>query len=266
MYRVSQLFVYPIKSLGGIQVASADVADRGFQYDRRWMLVDESMKFLTQRVHRQMALLDVTLSAGKVSVKHKVTGDLIEFGLEDNSHKLMNAQVWEDQVEVCGVNENVDQWFSDVLKIKCRLVYMPDKSKRYVDNNYALAEEITSLSDGYPFLIIGQAALDDLNSRLEEKISVSRFRPNIVFEGGNPFDEDNWKEFIINDIKFSPVKPCARCVITTINPETAVKSEEPLLTLSKYRKSNNKILFGQNLLHEGNGILSVGDLLKVHMK
>lgn len=266
MYRVSELFIYPVKSLGGIPLASANVTDRGFQYDRRWMLLDDHNKFLTQRTHPQMTLLDVDIINGKVAVKHRLSGDRIEFELEQNTNNLIDALIWEDQVEVCGVNENLDEWFSDILRIKCRLVYMPDKSKRYVDRKYASSEEITSLSDGYPFLIIGQAALNDLNNRLNEKITIARFRPNIVFEGGNPFDEDNWNEIIINEIKFLPVKPCARCTVTTINPETAIRGEEPLFTLSQYRKSNNKIYFGQNLIHEGKGIISIGDELKVSLK
>jgi hypothetical protein len=138
---------------------------------------------------------------------------------------------------------------------------MPEESQRKTDVQYALTgEEITSFSDGYPILIIGQSSLNDLNNRLENPVNINRFRPNFVFTHGEPFEEDNWHEFTVGNIRFFGVKPCARCIMTTINQETGEKKDkEPLLTLNKYRKAGNKILFGQNVLISQLGTVSVGD-------
>ncbi len=147
--------------------------------------------------------------------------------------------------------------------MQCRLVYMPDATNRRVDKAYASYDEITSFSDAYPISLIGQLSLDDLNTRLQEPVPINRFRPNIVFTGGEPFEEDTMEEFSINDIKFSGVKLCARCVVTTINQDDGEKGNEPLKTLATYRMRNNKIYFGHNLLHKGSGVISVGDELEI---
>jgi uncharacterized protein YcbX len=143
------------------------------------------------------------------------------------------------------------------------MVFMPDETERFVDRSYAAQNEIVSFADAYPFLIIGQSSLDDLNSRLEEKLPMNRFRPNFVFDGGEPYEEDNWKKFKIGEVIFEAVKPCSRCVTTTIDQENAAKTDEPLKTLSSYRMINNKVMFGMNLIHEGTGILRVGDEIEV---
>lgn len=140
---------------------------------------------------------------------------------------------------------------------------MPEETHREVDQRYAQPGMITSFSDAYPFLLIGQGSLDDLNNRLAEPLPMNRFRPNIVFTGGQAFDEDLMNHIKIAGIDFYGAKLCARCVLTTINQETAVKAKEPLKTLATYRLKNKKILFGQNLIHEGTGVISVGSTLNV---
>jgi uncharacterized protein YcbX len=265
MLEVSELFIYPIKSLGGISVASAKITDRGFQYDRRWMLVDSDYCFLTQREFPQMALLQVQLSDAGLKVQHKINREqTVHIPMPAEINETTRVQVWSDHCKAEFVSSELDEWFSDMLSLKCRLVYMPDSSKRRVDTRYASHNELTSFSDGYPFLIIGRSSLDDLNSRLSEPLPVNRFRPNIVFTGAEPFHEDVMKHFSINDIQFYGVKLCARCVITTINQDNAVQAKEPLKTLSAYRQKNNKIYFGQNLLHDGKGEIYVGDLITIH--
>jgi uncharacterized protein YcbX len=156
----------------------------------------------------------------------------------------------------------MDDWFSEILGIKCHLVKMPESSERKVDRNY-VENKIVSFADGYPFLIIGQSSLEDLNSRMEVPLPMNRFRTNFVFTGGNSFDEDNWNKFKIGNVIFKSVKPCARCVITTTNQETAERLQEPLLTLSKYRKIDNKVMFGMNLVCESTGEVKVGDIINL---
>ena len=150
-----------------------------------------------------------------------------------------------------------------MLGINCRLVHMPDETKRVVDQRYAPGDAITSFSDAYPFMIIGQASLDDLNSRLDEILPINRFRPNIVFTGGQPYEEDQTSHFTVSGIDFYGVKLCARCNIITINQENAHMGKEPTKTLAGYRKKDNKILFGQNLVHKGVGVIAIGDRMQI---
>jgi uncharacterized protein YcbX len=161
------------------------------------------------------------------------------------------------------VNPDLDDWFSQILFVQCRLVFMPDDSIRPVDPEYASAEHIAAFADAYPALIISEASLKDLNSRLDEELPMNRFRPNIVISGTAPYMEDRLEHFTINGINFYGVKLCARCVLTGVNQEDATTGKEPLKTLASYRRKGHKILFGQNLIHNGTGIISVGSELEV---
>lgn len=264
MLSISHLYVYPIKSLGGIELSAARLTDRGIEHDRRWMLVDEDNRFLTQREFPQMALLRAAIHANELTVYEKGNEvDKISVKLYPTGSELIKVQVWDDTCDAIQMNDDVNQWFSQKLNRMCKLVYMPDASKRGVDEGYALQEDLTGFSDGFPVLMIGQASLDDLNSRLEIAVPMNRFRPNIVFTGGTAFEEDTMKHFQINGIDFYAVKPCARCVVTTTDQETGITAKEPLKTLSTYRTGNNKVYFGQNILYKNEGIIKVGDELKV---
>jgi uncharacterized protein YcbX len=135
---------------------------------------------------------------------------------------------------------------------------MPDTTKRKVNSKY-IDNQIVSFADGYPFLIIGEESLVDLNNRLKDPLPVNRFRPNLVFSGGEPFDEDGWMRFKIGGVEFRSIKPCSRCVVTTVDQNTSNKSKEPLKTLSQYREVNGKVMFGMNLVCEVTGKLKMGD-------
>lgn len=264
MLSISHLYVYPIKSLGGFEISSAKLTDRGFEHDLRWMLVDEQHQFLTQRDFPQMALLRTAIQANELTVYEKGNEmDKIHVNLYPTGSNMIRVQVWDDMCEAIELSDEVDQWFSQKLNRVCKLVYMPDDSKRKVDADYAKADELTGFSDAFPVLMIGQASLDDLNSRLETPVPMNRFRPNIVFTGGSPFEEDTMKHFQINGIDLYAVKPCARCVVTTTDQETGIIAKEPLKTLSTYRTGNNKVYFGQNILYRNEGMIKVGDELKV---
>jgi len=265
MVSISQLYIYPIKSLGGIAVNSALVTDRGLQNDRRFMLVDDNKVFLTQREHRTMALLKTIIEGNELLVYHKDSpGDKLRVPLvPEPSTMTTDVNVWDDWCQGQYIHEEADTWFSEKLNFSCRLVYMPESSKRRVDGRYALDNDITNFSDGYPVLMIGQSSLDDLNSRMEEALPVNRFRPNIVITGSQPFEEDTMEHFSVNKINFYGVKLCARCVIPTTNQETGVTGKEPLKTLAQYRRIDNKVLFGQNVLCHGTGKISVDDEVKI---
>jgi uncharacterized protein YcbX len=263
MLQVSELFIYPIKSLGGISVQNAVVTSRGLQHDRRWMLVNEHGHFITQREFPQMALLKATVEAiGIVVYHHHSTGPIL-IPFNDDRKPLQQFAVWDDTCMGQYVSEEFDEWFSEALNMQCRLVYMPDDSEREVDQRYAKPGMITSFADAYPFLLIGQSSLDDLNKRMAQPLPMNRFRPNIVFTGGDAYSEDLMNQITIAGLTFYGAKLCARCVLTTIDQQTAMKAKEPLKTLASYRMKNNKIMFGQNLVHENTGIISVGDELNV---
>jgi uncharacterized protein YcbX len=262
LYTLSEINIYPIKSLAGISLQSSEVEERGLKYDRRWLLVNESNSFFTQREFPEMALIKVAAEDTGLKIHHKtkiVEPLFIPFEFEHT--KKDKVIIWNDTVPGEFYNDQIDGWFSDILDTKCRLVKMPESTRRVVDKTY-VKNKIVSFADGYPFLIIGQASLDDLNSRLNKFLPMNRFRPNFVFTGGNPYEEDKWKKFKIGDVKFRAVKPCARCVITTTDQETAERAHEPLLTLSKYRKIENKVMFGMNLVCESTGEVKIGDKIE----
>ncbi|MES2807198.1 MAG: MOSC N-terminal beta barrel domain-containing protein [Bacteroidota bacterium] len=267
MLQVSQLYIYPIKSLGGIRLDNATVTDRGFKYDRRWMLIDHNNRFISQREFAQMALLKTDISDKFLTVTNTSTKTSINIPLIPINKEFTKVNVWDDSCDAVLLSDEIDSWFTAALGMAVRLVYMPDNSHRYIEEKYAQDNEITSFSDAFPFLLIGQSSLDDLNSRLEVSLPINRFRPNIVFTGALPYFEDVMDSFAINGIGFNGAKLCARCVMITIDQQDGSSSKEPTKTLAGYRTKNKKIYFGQNLIHHGVGTISVGDeitLLSTH--
>lgn len=270
--RLSEIWIYPIKSLGGIRMNQSAVLEKGLPYDRRWMLVDDNGVFMTQRNNPAMALLklkmdpdnnrngDLKVVHSRQSMVHSISLYPTILGTEER------VQIWDDYVMAGEVSEESSAWFSDALEQKCKLVYFPEKNARAVDPRYKVNDEHVSLADGYPFLIIGQEALNLLNSKLDQPIPMNRFRPNFVFTGGEPNEEDSWRNFTIGKNRFMGVKPCARCAIPTINQDTAEKGIEPTRTLATYRKKENKIMFGQNVLAIDHQEIKEGDLITIQTR
>ncbi len=261
---VQDIFIYPIKSLGGIRLSEAKVEEKGFQYDRRWMLVDEEGMFISQRTFPQLALLGVSLSERGLEVLHKKDPKIsIQIPFELAAGPDLMVTVWDDQVLAKVVHPDFDRWFSEFLGFKVSLVILPESSHRKVDPRYSVQSESVSFADGMPYLIIGQESLNDLNSRLEVPVPMDRFRPNIVFSGGKPFLEDSLRKIKIGVVDFQIVKPCARCVMTTVDQESGIKGKEPLKTLASYRTINNKVMFGQNALALQSGKIKIGELIQL---
>lgn len=255
---VTNLYIYPIKSLGGIAVDVANVTSRGLEHDRRWMLVDSDNRFLSQRSFPRMAQLRTSIHEGALEVHDMLEpAERCTLPLALQTGETLKVDIWDDVCDAISADAATNAWFSERLGQAAKLVYMPDASIRPVDPSYAVGNDITSFSDGYPVLIIGQASLDLLNSKLEIPVPMERFRPNIVFSGGEPHEEDRMRQFSINGVGFLGVKPCARCVMTTIDQDKAVAGKEPLRTLSTYRNVDQKIMFGQNLLVKGAGVIKV---------
>ena len=253
---VSSLSIYPVKSCREVKQQTGWVEDFGLKNDRRWMVVDEEGVMLTQRKIAKMCLIQPEITETGLVLKTTTMNDI--YVANPDVNKKVIVKVWADQCLVYDAGDEVARWLSEFLSTECRLVYFPQDEFRQVDLDYANEGDRTAFSDGFPLLLISQESLDDLNHRLSTPITMSRFRPNIVIKGCQPFAEDSWKKIRIGGITFRLVKPCSRCVIPSINIETAEKEKEPLKTLVNYRKRGNNIFFGQNVIAESNGKIEVG--------
>jgi len=262
MMNLTAIYTYPVKSLAGISLQEATAEKRGLEYDRRWMLTDAGGMFLTQRELPEMALLQPAIENGHLVIRHRnkpqpplaISLDPTDYG------EPLTVAVWNDSCVAVHVSDAADAWFHEALNSPCRLVYMPDNSIRPIDPDYAQPGDMVSFADGYPFLILGESSMAYLNDKLETPLSIRRFRPNFVFSGASPHEEDTWKRFSIGKVSFRGTKPCGRCQIPTIDPETSIQGKEPSATLAKYRRVGHKINFGLNLCLNGAvGIVRVGE-------
>jgi uncharacterized protein len=250
---LSEIHIYPIKSLGGISLQTAKVESQGLQYDRRWMLTNADGKFLSQREFPKMAQLHTAIDDSYLSVYWKDNpAERIDIPLNCDDIPFLNTpvEVWGTHFEAARLPPIYSEWFSDQLQDKMYLTFMNSNAFRPTNPDRAPGFEV-GFADGYPFLIIGQEALNGLNARLDLPLPMNRFRPNFVFTGGNAHDEDNFSDFLIGDVPFRAVKPCGRCIMTTINQETTEKLPEPIRTLAKYRFKDKNINFGENLVYTG---------------
>jgi uncharacterized protein YcbX len=258
---LSSLAVYPVKSLRGLTPAQWSVASRGLAYDRHWMVVDSNGLFLTQRQHPRMALVDTHLTADRLILSAQSMPEL-ELPRQSTGSRI-EVRVWGEPVLAESAGDMAAAWLSDYLQTSARLVCFPTGKLRQVDLAYAQPGDSTAFADGFPFLLLGEASLAELNSRLQQPLEMRRFRPNLVVAGSAPFAEDRWRRIQIGDLSFRVVKPCSRCVITSIDPDSGEKGSEPLRTLATYRRRGGKVMFGQNLIHDTIGHLRVGDPVTV---
>ena len=255
------LYYYPIKSCRGASLDEADVGPRGIAADRHWMVVDADGNFLSQRELPRMALIEPRLRNGTLEVAAPETEPLtIPTGRAGNR---ATVTVWDDRCVAIDEGDEAATWFSSALDVEARLVRMPDDETRRVDPTYAGMDDQVGFADGFSFLLTSRASLDELNRRMPAPLPMNRFRPNIVVDGAEPFEEDRWRTIRIDGIAFTVAKPCARCAITTTDQNTAERSKEPLRTLATFRKADAGVMFGQNLIHHGTGVLRVGSEVEV---
>ena len=275
---ISEINIYPIKSLKGISVESAVVEERGLQHDRRWMLTDTSGKFLTQREFPRMALVETEIDDDSLWVAAEGFGSM-ELPMRPGTSGRRSVVIWQSICDAEVYDNGVNRWFSDVLGTDCQLVYMPDDSRRSVNPRFDTGGDVVSFADGYPLMMLGESSLADLNSRLEHQLPMNRFRPNLVVTGSDAFAEDDWLRVKIGDAEFRSTKPCERCVITTIDHTRGeFDGKEPLKTLASYRSARDvmpdrietlgvgatAVLFGQNVIPEQTGAkIAVGDTVNV---
>ena len=256
------IYIYPVKSCRGISLTYASLNEWGLKYDRNWMVVNADGHFLTQRQLPRLAMVETALEPNFLCLRAPLMPDL-RLSLFSRDNEEVDVKVWQDQCRAIDQGDEVAQWFSSFLGVTCRLVRMTEKFNRPVDPNYAPQKAQVNFADGFPLLMISEASLADLNKRLSEPLPMNRFRPNLVVSGCEPFAEDYWQSVRIGNVTFHGVKPCQRCIITTIDQTTGVRSgREPLITLA-YRRMKGGVIFGQNLVHTGSGEVSVGNVVEV---
>jgi uncharacterized protein YcbX len=258
MIELSALTYFPIKACRGFDVTESNVERMGLEHDRRMMVVTAEGDFLTQREYPKLTLITPTLKNDSVTLSAP-DFDSIHFNLQ-KSGATWPVNIWKSQgVHAIDQGDETAGWFSDWLGISVRLVHFADGYQRKVNSEYAInPDDHTGFADGYPILIISEESLQDLNSKLDSPLPMNRFRPNLVVKGAEPFAEDTWKRIRIGGIEIALVKPCARCVVTTIDKETLAKSKEPLKTLESYRRHPLGAIFGMNAIPLNSGRLELG--------
>ena len=260
--RVDGLYVYPIKSCRGTSLDTAEVGPRGIVADRQWMIVDANREFLTQRDLPRMALVRPRLLDGVLEMTAPGMPPLTVSG--GVQRERTQVSVWDDRCAAVDEGPVAAEWLSAFLEVSCRLVRIPDDEMRRADPEYAGPNDQVGFADGFSFLLTSRASLDDLNRRLSVPLPMNRFRPNIVVDGTDAFEEDRWKRIRIDGITFAVAKPCARCAITTTDQDTAERSHEPLRTLAMFRHvAGRGVMFGQNLIHDRSGVIHVGAEVEV---
>lgn len=265
---VSALYLYPVKSLRGLAVNTAHVDPWGFEGDRRFLVIDEDNRFLTQRAHPIMATIETGLTAESLLLSHPKAGTIQvprRAPGEGPRPLLREVTIWRDTVvsEDCG--HDVADFLSSLLGRAARLVRMGPTFSRPV--HQTTPPDLVSFADGFPILVISEASLADLNCRIEERggtpVPMNRFRPNMVVADAPPFAEDSWTRFRIGSVDLRAGGPCARCIMTTTDQTTGVREKEPLVTLATYRRDPTEptnVNFGQNVVNESKtGSVRVGD-------
>ncbi len=268
MPRITGLYLYPVKSLRGYAVPAAEIDALGFVGDRRFLVVEEHGMFLTQRTVPRMACISTHLANGLLTLSAEGVGSISVPTASDPQALLRAVSVWKSeglQAEDCG--EIVAGWLSDFLAISVRLVRIGDRFARPILKAAGKSGDHVTFADAFPFLMISEASLGDLNNRIQENrgepVPMNRFRPNLVVDGCEAFAEDTWPRIRIGDAVLRNGGPCARCIVTTTDQFTGTRGKEPLKTLASFRRDRNAptdVNFGINLIHETKqGLIRVGD-------
>jgi len=270
--QVASLHLYPVKSLRGLSVPSAEVDALGLIGDRRFLVVDPAGQFLTQRSHPRMALIATTLVGRVLGLQAPGVGSVEVALAPDPAAALLKVRIWEYSdlaAEDCGAEPA--RLLSAFLDTPCLLARVGPAFSRMPRLPWAQPEDRVGFPDLYPFLAIGDGSLESLNLRLAatgaQPVPMDRFRPNLVLSGCPPHAEDGWSRVRIGDIVLRGAGRCGRCTVTTVDQATAERGVEPLRTLATYRRdpANPKhVDFGQYLIHETkSGTLCVGDPIEI---
>ena len=265
---VGALHIYPVKGLKGIDLVEAQCTARGLRHDRRWMVVDADGVFLSQRGHPRMATVWTEIADGVLSLAAPDVGS-VEVAVDPGRGRTVKVRVWTSVVEALPVSPYADAWLTDYLGTSCRLVYMPEESRRESNAAYAGPGKLVGFADGFAYLLANTQSLAELNARLAAKghaaLPMNRFRPNLVVTGAAAFAEDGWREIRVGGAVLRTAKPCGRCEVTTTDQATGeVVGPEPLATLSTFRDSREfGVMFGMNLVTVEEGRVRVGDAVEI---
>jgi hypothetical protein len=263
MIELANLTFYPIKACRGFNVSEANIERMGLENDRRMMLVTPAGDFLTQREYPRLAWVTPVLSDGSITL---TAPDFESLNVTiQTDGPVWPVNIWKSAgVHAIDQGDTAAEWFSKWLGVPARLVHLKKGYQRRLNPAHAVnTDDHTGFADGYPILLISEESLQDLNSRLESPIPMNRFRPNLVVRGCDPYAEDSWKRIRIGRVEMAIVKPCPRCVVTTIEQETLVPGKEPLKTLNTYRKREGGVMFGQNGIPLNFGRLELGMRVEV---
>jgi uncharacterized protein len=260
--RIASLHTYPIKGCRRLDSGAASVEPWGLAGDRRWMLVDTNGVGITQRIVPALALVAARPRPGGLTVSAPGQPDLDVAEPVDGPKAHVRVFRWKPDVPARLAVD--DGWFSAYLAQEARLVWLGDPTVRPIAEN-ASDNDRVSFADAYPLLLTTTASLDALNDWLVEdgadRVPMTRFRPNVVVEGATPWAEDGWtgRRLRIGEVTFRAAKPCDRCLVTTIDQDTAEVGREPLRILGRYRRFPGGLMFGLNLIPDGVGVLRPGD-------
>jgi uncharacterized protein YcbX len=268
---VTDLYRYPVKSCRGQQLRDAAVEPWGLAGDRRWMVVDVGGEVVTARERPPMVLVTPHLRNGALLLTGPGRPDLTV--PVPPGDELIPVTVWDSKLLAAPAGPAADAWFSEVVGEPVRLVYLDDPTRRPTNPDYSRAGDRVSFADGYPLLLTAETSLGELNEQIgagprafEGPLPMRRFRPSVVVTGAAPWAEDAWRVLRIGDVVFRSVKGCDRCVLTTIDPDTAAKGKEPIATLARSRSWDGKVWFGVNLIPDSpprEGSIRVGDRVEV---
>jgi len=260
MPTITQLILYPIKSCAGLAVDSAILLESGLEasgvHDREWMLVTDEGQFLTQREFPRMALIRPRPDGDSLRVSFPAMDDCTLPLVFATDARARQVRIWDDLVDAADCGDAAAAWFSQALQTPCRLVRFRRDVMRPTSVKWTGGvSSQTRFADGYPLLLIGQASLDDLNVRLRAAgraaLGMDRFRPNLVVDGLDAFEEDYLEALRTEDFAIHPVKPCARCPIPSIDQATAIPGPDPLDILQTYRanaRMEGAVCMGMNCI------------------
>jgi MOSC domain-containing protein len=257
-----------MKAGRAVDLAESVVEPWGLAGDRRWLLVDEGGRFVSQREEPSLARVVVTQGPGMIGVSADgVPGRRIAAPAARDGAAMLKVTVWGSTVLAAAAGPEGDAWFSAYLGRPVRLVYLDDPTRRAVDPDYGRDGDTVSFADGYPLLLTSTASLGELGRWLSQDgnqpVPMTRFRPNAVVTGAPPWAEDRWRRVRIGTVEFRVVKPCGRCVVTCTDQITGEVGSQPLKMLGRRRRFGQQLVFGQNMIPDSTGVIRAGDPVEV---
>ena len=266
---VASIHIYPVKAGRAVDLAEAEVQPCGLAGDRRWLVTGPDGQFITQRAEPTLALVGACYdAAGNLHLSAPGQSPLpVAAPAEARGAEMLWVRVWRSKVRAAAAGDQADAWFSGYLGRPVRLVHLDDPARRQVDPEFGAPEDRVSFADGYPLLLTSMGSLDELGRWLTEDaqpvVPMTRFRPSVVVAGSAPWAEDGWRRVQLGPVPFRVAKPCGRCVVTTIDQQTAERGRQPLAMLGRRRRFGQELVFGQNLIPDAAGTIRVGDPVRV---